>query len=123
MLRLFTQAGMPRRLPPRAADCIDRALASNEADSTRAPRIATPLRGVTYTLRLSDPERQFIPLSAAIDADSGHLYWFADTNFIGAVSRGTTLHWTRPAAGSYVVRAVDERGRSATRDLKVEWVQ
>ena len=123
MLRLFTQAGMPRRVPPRAADCFDRALASNEADSTRAPRITTPLRGVTYTLRLSDPERQFIPLLAAIDADSGHLYWFADTNFIGAVSRGTTLHWTRPAAGSYVVRAVDERGRSATRDLTVEWVQ
>ena len=122
MLRLFTQAGMPRRVPP-AADCSARVLASNESDSTRAPKIATPLRGVTYTLRLSDPERQVIPLSAAIDADSGHLYWFANTNFIGTVSRGTTLHWTRPAAGSYVLRAVDERGRSATRDLNVEWVQ
>jgi len=123
MLRLFTQAGMPRRVPPRAADCLDRALASNEADSARAPKIATPLRGVTYTLRLSDPERQVIPLSAAIDADSAQLYWFANTNFIGAVARGATLHWTRPAAGSYVLRAVDERGRSATRDLNVEWVQ
>jgi penicillin-binding protein 1C len=123
MLRLFAQAGMPRRVPPRAADCSDRALASNEAENRRAPKIATPLRGVTYTLRLSDPERQFIPLSAAIDADSARLYWFADTNFIGAVSRGTTLNWTRPAPGSYVLRVVDERGRSATRSLNVEWVQ
>jgi len=123
MLRLFTRAGMPRRVPPRAAECFDKALASNEADSIRAPKIATPLRGVTYTLRLSDPERQVIPLSAAIDADSAQLYWFANTNFIGAVSRGTTLHWTRPAPGSYVLRAVDERGRSATRDLNVEWIQ
>lgn len=123
MLRLFIQAGIPRRVPPRAADCFDRALAYNEADSTRAPKIATPLRGVTYTLRLSDPERQAIPLSAAIDADSAQLYWFANTGFIGAVSRGTTLHWMRPAAGSYVLRAVDERGRSATRDVNVEWVQ
>ena len=123
MLRLFTQAGMPRRVPPRVPDCFDRALASNEADSTRAPKIATPLRGVTYTMRLSDPERQVIPLSASIDADSTQLYWFANTSFIGAVSSGVTLHWTRPAAGSYVLRAVDERGRSATRDLKVEWIQ
>jgi penicillin-binding protein 1C len=123
MLRLFTQAGMPRRVPPRAADCFDTSLASNEMDSARAPKIATPLRGVTYTLRLSDPERQVIPLSAAIDADSAQLYWFANTNFIGAVARGATLHWTRPAAGTYVIRAVDERGRSATRDLNVEWIQ
>jgi penicillin-binding protein 1C len=81
------------------------------------------LRGVTYTLRLSDPERQAIPLSASIDADSTLLYWFANTNFLGAVSRGATLQWKRPAAGSYLLRAVDERGRSATRDLHVEWVQ
>ena len=123
MLRLFIQAGIPRRVPPRAADCFDRALASNEADGTRSPKIATPLRGVTYTLRFSDPERQAIPLSAAIDADSAQLYWFANTGFIGAVSRGNTLHWMRPAAGSYVLRAVDERGRSATRDVNVEWLQ
>jgi penicillin-binding protein 1C len=123
MQRLFRQAGMPRRVPPRAAECLDKALASNEADSARAPKIATPLRGVTYTLRLSDPDRQAIPLSAAIDADSTQLYWFANTNFIGAVARGATLHWVRPAAGSYVLRAVDERGRSTTRDLNVEWIQ
>ncbi|MFB3886734.1 MAG: penicillin-binding protein 1C [Thermodesulfobacteriota bacterium] len=123
MLRLFAQAGMPRRLPPRVPDCSDRALAHNEIDSARAPKIATPLRGVTYTLRWSDPERQAIPLSAAIDADSTQLYWFADTSFIGAVSRGTILYWKQPPAGSYVLRAVDERGRSATRDLHVDWVQ
>jgi penicillin-binding protein 1C len=123
MLRLFAQAGMPRRVPPRAADCSERALAGNEADNGRAPRITTPLRSVTYTLRLSDPERQVIPLSASIDADSAQLYWFANTSFIGAVSRGTTLHWQHPAAGSYVLRAVDERGRSTTRDLHIEWVQ
>jgi penicillin-binding protein 1C len=123
MLRLFTLAGLPRRVPPRTADCFDKALASNEIDSARGPKITTPLRGVTYTLRLSDPERQAIPLSAAIDADSDQLYWFANTNFIGAVSRGATLHWARPATGSYVLRAVDERGRSATRDLTVEWIQ
>jgi penicillin-binding protein 1C len=123
MLRLFAQAGMPRRLPPRVSDCSDRALAHNEIDSARAPKIATPLRGVTYTLRWSDPERQAIPLSAAIDADSTQVYWFANTSFIGAVSPGTILYWKQPPAGSYVLRVVDERGRSATRDLYVEWVQ
>jgi penicillin-binding protein 1C len=123
MLRLFVQAGMPRRLPPRASDCSDSALAANEADNGRSPKITTPLRGVTYTLRLSDPERQTISLSASIDSDSAQLYWFADTNFIGVVSSGTTLHWKRPRAGSYLLRAVDERGRCATRNLHVEWIQ
>jgi penicillin-binding protein 1C len=123
MLRLFVQAGMPRRMPPRLADCTHRALADNETDNSRAPKITTPLRGVTYTLRLSDPERQVIPLSASIDADSSQLYWFANTSFIGAVLRGNTLQWQRPAAGFYVLRAVDERGRSATRDLHIEWIQ
>jgi penicillin-binding protein 1C len=123
MLRLFAQAGLPRRLPPREAECSDRAIASNEADPGRAPKITAPLRGVTYTLRLSDPERQAIPLSATIDADSAQLYWFANTSFIGTALRATTLHWKNPPAGSYVLRAVDERGRSAKRDLHVEWVQ
>ncbi|MDI6738970.1 MAG: penicillin-binding protein 1C [Candidatus Edwardsbacteria bacterium] len=123
MLRLFSQAGMPRRLPLRAANCPDRALVADEMDSLREPKITTPLRGVTYTLRWSDPERQSIPLSASIDADSAQLYWFANTSFIGGVSRGTTLQWKPPAAGSYLLRAVDERGRSATRELQVEWVQ
>jgi len=121
MLRLFTQAGMPRRVPPRAADCFDRALASNERIAL-ARRESQRHCGRDLHASLKRSRTPIIPLLAAIDADSGHLYWFADTNFIGAVSRGTTLHWTRPAAGSYVVRAVDERGRSATRDLKVEWV-
>jgi penicillin-binding protein 1C len=123
MLRLFTQAGMPRRVPPRVADYANHALAGNEADNGRAPKITTPLRGVTYALRFTDAERQVIPLSASIDADSGQVYWFADTRFIGAVSAGATLHWRRPEAGSYVLRAVDERGRSSTRDLHIEWIQ
>jgi len=123
ILRLFSQAGMPRRAPPPSADCSDKMPAANEAGNGRAPNITAPLRGVTYALRLSDPERQAIPLSASVDADSGHVYWFANTSFIGSASRGTTLHWKQPAAGSYVLRAVDDRGRSATRGLNVEWVQ
>jgi penicillin-binding protein 1C len=123
MLRLFAQAGLPRCIPPRGAECPDRAIASNEADNGRAPKIMTPLRGVTYTLRLSDPERQSIPLSATIDADSAQLYWFANTSFIGTCLSASTLHWNHPPPGSYLLRAVDERGRTATRDLHVEWIQ
>jgi penicillin-binding protein 1C len=123
MQRLFAQAGMPRRVPPRGTDCSDGALAANEGDGMRAPKITTPLRGVTYTLRLSDSERQAVPLSASIDADSAQVYWFANTSFIGSSSRGAILHWKQPQAGVYVLRAVDERGRSATRDVTVEWVQ
>ena len=45
MLKLFREAGMPRRTPP--------ALPCTADDSADAPRIASPLRSVSYTLRRS----------------------------------------------------------------------
>lgn len=123
ILQLFKQACIPRRMPPNNVDCSNKMVFTNEAESVRAPKITSPLRGVIYTIRLSDPDRQTIPLSASIDASSKQLYRFANTNFIGAVPRGITFYWKWPPAGSYVLRAVDEHGSSATRDLRVEWIQ
>lgn len=112
MRRMFRDAGMPRREPPRAADC------GTDIAEGDAPQIVSPLRGVTYTARLSKPA----PLALRADGGSGHQYWFSNDALIGDVAAGDALAWNPPRAGRYLLRVVDEKGRSDSRDLVVEIV-
>ena len=115
MLRLFREAGMPRRVPPALpADC-------NNALQTSAdnPHITSPVKGVTYTIRLSQPES--IALRANRDGQ-GAIYWFADTSYIAKSETGNAVAWTPQKAGRFVLRAVDEAGRADSREVNVEFV-
>ncbi len=113
LAQVFAQAGMPRRKPPVDPDCID----SADGDP---PRIDSPLRGVVYALRRSQPERNRIALSASVDVDVRSLYWFADDAYLGNVAPDDALFWHAPHAGTHALRAVDDHGRVAERALKVE---
>ncbi|MCP3100316.1 penicillin-binding protein 1C [Myxococcus sp. K15C18031901] len=119
LLRLFQKAGVPRKTPPReAADCG----LELSASTGLAPRITTPEEGVDYNLRASSEAAQTVPLSAVTDADVRRVFWFVDERWVGTSSRGESLEWAaRP--GSYVVRAVDDRGRSDARTLRVRLVR
>lgn len=121
MLALFDQAGLPRRAPPpRAANCT----AGDEATAAgAAPRITSPLRGVVYTQRLSQPEQQTIALQATVDAGVAKLYWFAGEKYLGTAARGRSLAWQPPGPGHYVLRAVDDAGRTDTREVAVSVAQ
>jgi penicillin-binding protein 1C len=112
MLRLFREAGMPRRMPPPLPSCT--------ADLGGDPRIASPLRGVSYALRRSAP-RETIQLDASAAADVRTLFWFDGGALIGTrqVSDGG-LPWRPAAAGLHLVRVVDDHGRSAERDVEVQ---
>ena len=81
MLRLFREAGMPRRIPPPAAACTE--ASAGERD---APQIVAPLRGVVYTLRLGNP--QPLTLSANVSAQAQMTYWFAGKTYLGRAERG-----------------------------------
>jgi penicillin-binding protein 1C len=116
MLKLFREAGMPRRTPPALPACaLD--------DRMESPRIASPLRNVTYTLRLSKP-RDGIVLDAGVAADVQRVFWFDGSALIGvrAVSEGA-LPWRPGTAGIHLVRVVDDRGRSAERDVDVQFAR
>jgi penicillin-binding protein 1C len=114
MLRLFREAGLPRREPPRAAECgADRGI-----DEEAAPSILSPLRGVTYALRLSKP----VALALNANTAPGRQYWFADSGFIGEAASGQALAWTPPGAGHYRLRVVDGQGRADSREVVVEAV-
>lgn len=112
MLRLFREAGMPRREPPRLPECGD------DAGPAEAPQIVTPLRGVTYTVRLS----KAVPIALRAEgARKGEVFWFADRAFLGRVGTGEALAWTPAAPGRYVLRAVGDTGAADARTVEVEF--
>jgi penicillin-binding protein 1C len=113
LLRIFRQAGIPRRRPPAydpACGLTDR------SGRGLPPRITSPLSGVTYHASASAPGP--IPLSAVADADARELFWFADGALIGRALAGKPVFWT-PRPGRSTVRVVDDQGRGDTRDVEV----
>jgi penicillin-binding protein 1C len=114
MLRLFRQAGMPRRTPPELPGCVTR-------DGSGEPRISSPLRSVTYALRRSRTDG--IALDAESAADVRQLFWFDGGALIGsyAAAGDATLSWRPTAPGLHVIRVVDDHGRAAERDVDVRF--
>jgi penicillin-binding protein 1C len=113
MLQLFRQAGVPRRMPPELPDCAtDQAL--------DPPRITSPLRNVSYAVS-SGSARDSISLEAAAAADVRTLFWFDGNALIGQqrVADGA-LTWRPARPGAHIIRAVDDHGRSAERDVDVQ---
>jgi penicillin-binding protein 1C len=116
LTRLFAAAGLPRRsLPPAAPGCGE-----VEAARGAAPRITSPLAGVTYTLRPSRPDAGTLALQAVTDGDAAEVFWFADQAFVGRSPRGATFFWKPARPGLYTLRAVDDLGRSDARAVAVE---
>jgi len=130
MLRLFRQSGVPRRTPPPAAECA--------ADAADGPRIASPIRGLSYALRAATSQsrsgprgsdsdgsgRETIPLDATAAGDASRLFWFDGRALIGAQSTaGAPLAWRPTEAGIHLVRVVDDRGRSAEREVDVQFTR
>ncbi len=114
--RLFAEAGLPRTPPPRPAIDCDHQAGSGAVGEP--PRLRSPLASVTYTLRRSRPEER-IELEAAIDADAGSMYWFADNRYLGHCRRDGRFGWRPQAAGRFELSVVDDQGRSASRTLEV----
>jgi penicillin-binding protein 1C len=115
MLELFQKAGMPRRTPPPLPDCA-------AADDADAPRISSPLRNVSYALGRQSSEQ--ITLDAGVSADVRRVFWFDGRALIGArsVSDGA-MPWRPETPGVHLIRVVDDQGRSAERDVDVQFTR
>ncbi len=114
MMKLFREAGMPRRKAPAIPDCA-------VADASGTPKIATPQRGVTYTLR-HKAGADTIPLEASTEADVESVFWFDGAVLIGksAVTHGA-IPWTPVAEGMHLIRVIDDHGRTAERDVTIRF--
>ena len=110
LMRLFAQAGVPRRAPP-TGDC------GNAATSGAPPAISAPLRGSAYVMRASQPDRNVVPLAATAEGGVNTLYWFANDSFVTAGRPGAALPWKPARPGHYLLRVVDERDAP----IRVRW--
>ena len=92
-------------------------------DPMETPHIASPLRGVSYSLRRSSPQES-ITLDASTAADVRKVFWFDGSALIGShpTAEGA-FAWRPAAAGMHLVRIVDDHGRSAERDVEVQFTQ
>jgi penicillin-binding protein 1C len=116
MRKLFREAGMPRRMPPPLPACA-------AEDSTDGPRIASPLLGVTYTLRHSRPDA-VIALETSAAADVRNVFWFDGGALIGkSPVGGGALAWRPAQDGAHLIRVIDDHGRAAERDVQVQYAQ
>jgi len=117
MLKLFQQAGLPRRSPPP----FDPACGAHTPESPGGarPQITSPLRGVVYALRAKRLGQEIITLRATTGAGVREVYWFVDKSFVGKAAPGASLAWRAEAPGSFMVRAVDDQGQADFRLIEV----
>ncbi len=115
LARVFAQAGLPKRKPPSSAHC------KNEVTiAGLPPRITSPLRNTTYTLRRDAIQRSPIVFNAITDNDSNVIYWFVEDVYLGNSASRNAIEWFPQRSGRYRVRAIDDRGRADTRWVNVE---
>ena len=112
--KVFARAGIPLRRPPQNPACRDAGSPQGEP-----PRITSPLRGSTYTMRLKEEGRAPIAFAASADAGVRALYWFVGDAYIGQTAPGAPLFWQPSAAGRYTVRVIDDHDHSDQRALAV----
>ena len=115
--RVFVQAGIPRRMPPRNDACVDTGVEGEP------PAITSPLRGSIYAMRLKSTGQDRIAFTANADASVRSMYWFVNDAYVGRTAPGESLFWQPGTAGNYQVRVVDDRGRSDERPLGVSLVE
>jgi penicillin-binding protein 1C len=112
MLRLFEQAGMPRRPVPPLPDCY-----RNSAEESGGIRMISPSKSAAYALRLGKPS----PLALkATTAANGGIYWFANQSFIARTAPSETYSWLPGRPGHYLISAVDAGGHAASAEIRVE---
>jgi penicillin-binding protein 1C len=105
ILKLFEQAGVPRKIPPPFVPETGSELAGR---SGRGPRIISP---ANKEIVLASAKT--IPLRAKVDGDVQRIYWFAGKKFIGQAGPDQFLGWDA-SAGDYELTALDDHGRAAS---------
>ena len=119
ILKVFKKGGIPRRIPPPVnSACPD----EYYVKAGISPVITSPQEDVTYNLRMKDKKNSIIPFTAVTDADVRTIYWFMNQDFVGKSKSGENL-FLSPAPGKYIVRAVDDQGRSDSKKISIEIVE
>src|SRR5262249_7348814 len=118
VMRLFEEAGMPRRQPPAPASCRHETVHNGHP-----PHINSPLSNSTYTLRAARIGSETIPLAATTDGEVRTVHWFVDNAYVGTGRPDVPVSWSPGRSGEFTVRAIDDQGRADSRTLQVAVIQ
>ncbi len=114
LLKIFKEAGIARRVPPPYdASC------SLIGEGGLSPEITSPKLQLNYIMRVNVSNKMTIPFTAVTDADVNTVYWFINNAYLGKSGRDQAYLW-EAKAGKYIVRVVDDHGRSDARDVDIE---
>lgn len=119
LLKLFEIKGLARKTPPPFLPSCNLV---NQAKSGNPPEITSPKTENTYAIQHLNKNKNKIALTANAEGDTQKLYWFANEEFIGAANASESLLWEL-RQGNFVLRVIDDKGRSDTIDLKVSVAQ
>ena len=111
IVKLFLEAGMPRRQPPSLPSCYD-----NLSSNTTGLEIVSPSSIGVYTMKIGKPAS--IGLKAK-SKTNGDIFWFANRSFLGKAKANEALSWFPENPGNYQLRATDENGHVATKQLTI----
>jgi penicillin-binding protein 1C len=115
LLKIFKRAGIKRRTPPLfEPDCN---LTGNTLGLS--PQITSPQTELSYIVRANAAHKTKIPLTAVTDADVAAIYWFVNESYLAKTSPDQPFLW-KAKAGKFIVRVVDDHGRSDARDINIQ---
>lgn len=115
LLKIFKQAGIQRRTPPP----FDQTCSLTQSGVGFSPQITSPQSQIKYIIRANSEKKTRVPFTATVDADVNSLFWFINETFLSKIPRDQPFFWTAKP-GKYIVRVVDDHGRSDVRDVEVK---
>lgn len=114
-LRIFNQAGILLKTPPKYDPKCD---LNQKSNSGQSPVIRSPQSQIEYVIRSEVVDGNYIPFSATVDSDVESLFWFVNGKFVGSAKQGTAFIW-HASNGKHSVRVVDDSGRAASKVISV----
>ncbi|WP_131764261.1 penicillin-binding protein 1C [Legionella drozanskii] len=115
LLKIFKQAGIQRRVPPVfESDC-----SLTQTNFGLSPQIRSPQTDLSYIVRANSVHNTEIPLTAVTDADVASIYWFINEVYLAKTRPDEPFFW-KAKPGKFVIRVVDDHGRSNARDINIE---
>ncbi len=122
ILEIFSAAGLPRKSVPSVGPSCEQYGHAEIFARGVDPEILSPRAGTIYSLRSQVENSKQIPFEGNYDSSAAELFWFVNNEFIGRTREGKALLW-KARAGNFVVKAIDNLGRSTNREMKVQYVE
>ncbi|MBI4223373.1 MAG: penicillin-binding protein 1C, partial [Deltaproteobacteria bacterium] len=116
LLKIFQVAGIPRRIPPPYQKVCP---LNVQTDRGLPPKITSPKKNLVYQLRLDSKKETTLSLMAVADADVRGIHWFINEGYLGTSPGQEPFYW-KMHPGNFILRAVDDHGRSDAAKIEVE---